>query len=95
MKLELEISDTVAALLATLSDTGDVQEVVEQLIDHAQQGVYRPGAWEREWLCQAFSGDFIRKLEWGDPYNNDPRCAHIFQRPITGTWPQSQPVRES
>jgi hypothetical protein len=79
MKLELEINDTVASLLRT---PGDLEDVVMQLIDHAQQGVYRPGAWEREWLMQAFGAEFIRQLEPGDPWGR-PGLAHIFQRPRT------------
>lgn len=79
-KIILEISPTVFALLATLNPNGDVTEVILTLIDHAQQGVYRPGAWERGWLHQAFGDDFEAKLEPGDPHGR-PDCEHIFQRP--------------
>jgi hypothetical protein len=57
-----------------------VEEVVGRLVDHAQQGVYRPGAWERDWLRQAFGDDWTVFLEPGDPYGRAD-CGHIFQRP--------------
>ena len=75
MKVMITIRPEVVGLLKTLSDTGDVKQVVNQLIDHAQQGVYRPGAWERDWVCHAFGYDWIRKLE------ADPQHPAIFQRP--------------
>ena len=81
MKIEIEISDTVAGLLGVLSEDGIIKEVVEQLIDHAQQGVYRPGAWERDWLCQAFGDDWPAKLQPGDPYGREG-CEDIFQKPL-------------
>jgi hypothetical protein len=61
MNLSLEISPKVAALLAVLHDgqlTGEaaVGDVLRKLIDHAQQGVYRPGAWEREWIERLSTG---------------------------------------
>jgi hypothetical protein len=54
--------------------------VIGQLIDHARQGVYRPGAWERDWLRQAFGDDWTEYLEPGDPYGR-ANCENIFQRP--------------
>ena len=57
-----------------------VEEVVGQLIDHARQGVYRPGAWERDWLRQAFGDDWTAYLDPGDPYGRAD-CEHIFERP--------------
>ena len=80
----LELDDTVYTLLEVLTrgesapqDT--VEGVIYELIDHAQQGVYRPGAWERDWLCQAFGDDWIEHMEAGDPYGrpNSP----MFQSP--------------
>lgn len=54
----------------------DVVGVVYKLLDHADQGVYRPGAWEREWLCQAFGYDWVEKME------KDPRHPDVsWQRP--------------
>ncbi len=85
MKIELEIDDTHARLLAVLADDGDVKAVLAQLIDHAQQGVYRPGAWEREWLSQAFGEEWQSRLEPGDPYGREGGWQ--FERPITPVIP--------
>jgi hypothetical protein len=81
MQITLEIDDTTASLLAILSDDGSVTEVLETLIDHAAQGVYRPGAWERAWLCQVFGDEFIEKLEPGDPFGRTGEIANYFQKP--------------
>lgn len=81
MKLELEIDDTHARLLAVLDEGGNLKAVLAQLIDHAQQGVYRPGAWEREWLTQVFGDEWQNRLEPGDPYGREG-CGHCFERPI-------------
>jgi hypothetical protein len=84
VRVTLEIDPTVHELLAVLtrSECGpeNVEGVILKLIDHAQQGVYRPGAWEREWLCEAFGHTWTKNLEWGDPYGRT-NCEHIFQRP--------------
>lgn len=82
--LNITVSIEVAQLLSVLDDEGNCENVIDKLIDHAQQGVYRPGAWEREWLCQAFSDDWTSRLESGDPYGRD-NCEQIFQR-ITPAW---------
>jgi hypothetical protein len=79
-KVTLQLDQRVAELLATLDEKGDVKAVLLRLVDHAQQGVYRPGAWERDWLIQAFGSDFEDKLVPGDPYGR-AGCDHIFQRP--------------
>ena len=80
MKVMIEIKPPVVALLKVLDENGDVKEVINRLIDAAQQGVYRPGANERELVCQVFGYDWIEKLEPGDPYGR-PNCDHIFQKP--------------
>jgi hypothetical protein len=83
-KITVAIDDAVHQLLEVLthgaSVADSVEGVVEQLIDHAQQGVYRPGAWERDWLCQVFGDDWAEYLEPGDPYGRK-NCESIFQRP--------------
>lgn len=78
----VKLSPTVASLLAVLLNgyTPTVKAVMRALVDHAQQGVYRPGAWEREWLCQALGCGWEDKLEPGDPYGR-AGCESIFQRP--------------
>ena len=71
-EITITIPDEVAARLAVLTDPSllavgatiadSARDAVAVLIDHAQQGVYRPGAWEREWLCQAFGYDWTARL---------------------------------
>jgi len=84
-KIIIEVSEIVYNLLETLTKgqlgPKSVEGVIGELIDHAQQGIYRPGAWEREWLTQAFGADWIEHLEPGDPYNGGEGCDAIFQRP--------------
>lgn len=80
MTLTLEIDDRVAGLLAVLAEDGNVGDVVKTLIDHAQQGVFRPGSWERDWLAHVFGDEWEAKLEPGDPYGRTD-CDAIFQRP--------------
>jgi hypothetical protein len=63
-----------------LTDEALVAEVVGELIDHAQQGVYRPGAWERPWLSQAFGDEWLARLEPGDPYGRSG-SGSMFNRP--------------
>jgi hypothetical protein len=80
----IEIDETVYALLQVLTrgeyGPDSVEGVLLELADHAQQGVYRPGAWERDWLRQAFGDDWTGDLERGDPYGRS-NCEAIFQRP--------------
>jgi hypothetical protein len=63
----VHIPDEVAERLAVLTrpewECATIADVVEKLIDHAQQGVYRPGANEREWLCQVFGYEWLERLE--------------------------------
>jgi hypothetical protein len=86
ISITITVSREVYKLLTTLCDRQGlyptVADVVTGLVDHAQQGVYRPGAWEREWLVQAFGSDFEDNLELGDPYGRSGMDA-IFQRPKT------------
>jgi hypothetical protein len=79
-KITIEVSDTVYELLQVLDPERSVEVVVLTLTDHAQQGVYRPGSWERDWLIPAFGSDWIEKLEPGDPYGRSDGT--MFQRPI-------------
>jgi hypothetical protein len=71
--ITITVTDEVAGRLAALTDpsvlsaaatTADAaRDAVAVLVDHAQQGVYRPGAWEREWLCRAFGYEWTERLE--------------------------------
>lgn len=82
MKVTIELPDTTYRLLQVLDSAGSVETVLQTLADHAQQGVYRPGSWEREWLCQVFIEDWAGKLEPGDPYGRtEPVDFKIFERP--------------
>jgi hypothetical protein len=58
----------------------DLEAVIFELLDHAQQGVYRPGAWEHAWICQAFGEGWLANVEpdTGD-VSADGRV--IFDRP--------------
>lgn len=83
-RITVEVSDTVYNLLEVLARDHvgfSVEGIVSELIDHAQQGVYRPGAWERDWLIQAFGDEWIKHLEVGDPYGRPN--GHMFNRPIS------------
>jgi hypothetical protein len=85
VSITLELSQRVADLLTVLT-TGeyapdDLQGVLMELIDHAQQGVARPGAWERGWLTQAFGEDWLDALE-PDTGNVAGDGRIIFQRPV-------------
>lgn len=91
--ITITVTDEVAARLAALIDPdGDppvtgaatVADVVSVLVDHAQQGVYRPGAWERDWLCSAFGYDWPGRLvpdTRPEMLSGDGRV--IFERPAT------------
>lgn len=52
--MSVELPESVARWLALLDERGDVENVLCALADHAAQGVYRPGAWERPWIEQVF-----------------------------------------
>ncbi|SRR6266511_1638084 len=84
-KITVEVSEVHFRLLSVLCDTWceTVEDVIAKLINHAQQGVYRPGAWERMWLTQAFGDDWTEKLVPGDPYGQSG-VESIFQKPKEG-----------
>lgn len=102
LSVTITITRTVAELLALLDDAGGgetqpiemrVARVLLQLADHAQQGVYRNGAWERAWLAQAFNRDvWLPRTEPGHPHSNDRNgpvaddasWQRMFRRPRAG-----------
>ena len=62
-EITIWVSDEVARRLAVLhAPSPNLVGIVAELVDHAQQGVYRPGAWQREWVCQAFGCDWLARL---------------------------------
>ncbi|WP_425400377.1 hypothetical protein [Aeoliella sp.] len=38
--------------LAALSGYTSIENLIDRLLDHVDQGITRPGAWERDWLAQ-------------------------------------------
>jgi hypothetical protein len=60
--ITIEVSETVAQALDVLTD-GGAAEAIERLASHAADGVVRPGAWERRWVCQVFGDDWAHGLE--------------------------------
>lgn len=58
--LKVTISEKDFDLLSSL---GKVEHVLAKLADHAAQGVRRPGAWENEWIKQAFGNEFEDRIE--------------------------------
>jgi hypothetical protein len=77
-KITVEVSPRVAELLAVLdpSGKGDVEAVVARLVDHAQQGVYRVGTWQRGYLVTVFGESWLRRME------PDPDQLERRERPI-------------
>ena len=57
------VIDLPAAWVERLHALGEPEAVLTRLADHAQQGVCRPGAWERGWLEQAFGYRWDRMVE--------------------------------
>jgi hypothetical protein len=51
VELTIELPEEWFRLLCTL---GDPDDVLLRLVDHAQEGIARPGAWEHAWLRQVF-----------------------------------------
>ncbi len=78
-RITITISEREERLLAVLVDPDQgmptLEHVIETIIDHVQQGIYRPGAWERGWLQQAIG------CYWQERLETDPD-APMMQRPI-------------
>lgn len=71
--ITLTFTQTVAERLAALADPSlgtrmGAEHTLYRLADHAQQAVYRSGAWERDWAIQAFGDGWLANLE-PDPEN--------------------------
>ena len=58
--IAVELPEQWEELLRVL---GEPAEVLAELADHAQQGVFRAGSWERQWLVQAFGHEWTARLE--------------------------------
>lgn len=78
--LPAEHARRLAVLAGEESGPGGVALVLATLADHAQQGVYRPGAWERDWVMQVFGDEWLDRVEPDlDDTSADGRV--IFDRP--------------
>lgn len=82
--ITITITDEAAERLAVLVDPAwgsrSVADVVAQLADHAQQGVMRPGSWERLWVISAFGTEWTLRMEPDtDGLSGDGRV--VFERP--------------
>lgn len=82
----LALPPGAAARLAALAQPGEGAEgVLAQLADHAQQAVYRPGSWERGWICQALGDSWLARIEPDDvPASLSADGGVIFGRPRQG-----------
>ena len=81
--VELTITITLSAReVELLRVIGEPRQVLNDLVDHATQGVYRPLSWERPWLCKALGYDWIERLEPDPGHVRDGRP--IFDRPRRG-----------
>lgn len=63
MNITITIDDDTAKCLSYLNDDHDVEQTIMRLIDHAHQGIYRPGSWERGWLEQVFFDEVVEGAE--------------------------------
>lgn len=67
VQVTVELSPSTVEMLSVLRHPGEapmsVESVLATLADHADQGVYRPGAWERGWLAQVFGDEWVGDLE--------------------------------
>jgi hypothetical protein len=76
LTLSRQTVDRLAAFTGTQFGPETPEGVIYELIDHAQQAVYRPGSWERGWAMQVFGDGWLANLE------PDPEHADIgWQRP--------------
>lgn len=82
VRLEVEIPEAWVELLQVFVGEEDedwalcanLEAVIARVLDHVQQGVYRPGSWERAWICQVFGDGWVSKMRV-DPKN------HLYERP--------------
>ena len=76
LSLSRQTMDRLAAFTGTQFGPETAVGVIYELVDHAQQAVYRNGAWQRDWAIQVFGEEWLENLE------PDPEHADIgWQRP--------------
>lgn len=73
-KITIDLNDDIAAYLNLLEPSG-VEAALARLAHSAADGIRRPGAWEREWLSQAFPenefmGRVHKKIQAGEMTKN-------------------------
>lgn len=82
VKLTIEVPKIWAELLATLDEELSAESALLRLADNAQQGVYRPMSWQRNWIVSVFGDEWItQRMITGDPYKRGLDA--VFQRPKT------------
>lgn len=87
--LQLQLDEAMRLRHAPRAETLEQRcaRVLMQLADHAKQGVYQNGGWERRWVVQAFGDGWLERTEPGDPYDrpNDQidleLSQHMYRRP--------------
>jgi hypothetical protein len=89
IEVTIRLGAVAHRLIQQIDRNCSVEEIIERICDHVQQGVYRPGAWERPWLVQCVGDDFEGNLQQGDPYALDEAYDPLglrspFQKPRIG-----------
>jgi len=49
--------------LANATKVNTVGSLLSRLLDHTDQGIYRPQSWERGWLAFMFGGEAVDQAE--------------------------------
>jgi hypothetical protein len=63
MKITIDLPEEVLQLVAALDEHGSAEAALVELAARAADGVCRPGAWERQWLHQAFGDEWEERME--------------------------------
>ena len=71
-----QVIDRLAAAQAPHLDSGQVEALVTELLDHVQQGVRRSGSWERPWLERVIP---LERIDEAYVIDDDPayQAGHI------------------
>jgi hypothetical protein len=62
IKVTVELYPEAIACLEALCN-GTADQALAALVEHVQDGMERPGSWERPWLIQAFGDGWIHSME--------------------------------
>lgn len=74
LTLRADVADLLSVLIDPDYGTSSLESVIGTLVSHAREGVLRPGAWERDWLCSVFGSDWPGRLV------RDPDIPHHDRR---------------